>query len=119
MRPVYHPALSDITVEGILHALSNSVRVQIFSDIARGEHPQNCSKFLMVNNQQLPKSTLSQHFRILREAGLIRSERSGVELHNSTRCTELKPLYGTMVTAIVEAYIEQQKRAGLSGKKRA
>jgi DNA-binding transcriptional ArsR family regulator len=29
---------------------------------------------------------MSQHFKILREAGLIRSERKGVELKNSTRC---------------------------------
>lgn len=118
MRPVYHPALADITVEGILHALSNSVRVQIFTEIAHAEYPQNCSKFLTVNNQQLPKSTLSQHFRILRESGLIRSERRGVELHNSTRCAELEPLYGTMVRAILDTYIEQQRRQD-SGKNRA
>jgi DNA-binding transcriptional ArsR family regulator len=30
---------------------------------------------------KLHKSTLSQHFKILREAGLIRSERKGVELY--------------------------------------
>ena len=29
---------------------------------------------------------MSQHFKILREAGLIRSERKGVELKNPTRC---------------------------------
>ena len=55
----------------------------------------------------LPKSTLSQHFRILREAGLIYSERKGVELHNRTRCTELKERFGDMVAAIVTAYAAQ------------
>jgi len=49
-------------------------------------------------------STLSQHFKILREAGLIRSERKGVELKNSTRCQELKKNFGPMVTAILRAY---------------
>jgi len=57
----------------------------------------------------LPKSTLSQHFRILREAGLIRSERKGVELINTTRCEELKERFGPMILAIVEAYAKQHK----------
>lgn len=107
MRPLYHPSVNAITVEGILHALSNPVRVQIFSEIAHAECPQTCSKFLMVNNKALPKSTLSQHFRILREAGLIHSVRSGVELHNSTRCAELRDSFGPMINAILAAYVSQ------------
>ncbi|WP_334270664.1 ArsR/SmtB family transcription factor, partial [Edaphobacter sp. HDX4] len=33
----------------------------------------------------MPKSTLSQHFKVLRESGLIRAERKGVEMHNTSR----------------------------------
>ena len=33
MKPLFHPALSDITVEGILHALCDPVRVAIYADI--------------------------------------------------------------------------------------
>ena len=54
------------------------------------ECPQSCSNFLTVSDKAIPKSTLSQHFKILREAGLIRSERHGVEMHNISRCTELE-----------------------------
>jgi hypothetical protein len=31
-----------------------------------------------------------EHLRILPEAGLIPSERNGVELHNTSRCEELR-----------------------------
>ena len=41
---------------------------------------------------------------IREEAGLIRSERIGVELKNSTRCQELKRTFGPMVAAILKAY---------------
>jgi DNA-binding transcriptional ArsR family regulator len=58
----------------------------------------------------LPKSTLSQHFKILREAGLIRSERKGVELQNSPRCDELRPRFGPMIEAILHAYAAQNDR---------
>jgi len=64
----------------------------------------NCSAFMSNGNLKLPKSTLSQHFKILREAGLIRSERKGVELRNSTRCAELKKKFGSMVMGSFRAY---------------
>jgi DNA-binding transcriptional ArsR family regulator len=110
MKPIYHPAVSDITVEGILYALSDPVRVQIYAEIEGSECPQICSTFLKVGNRELPKSTLSQHFRVLREAGLIRTERKGVEMHNTTRCEELKERFGGMIRAIIDAYGEQGKK---------
>ncbi|SRR6266404_8197651 len=112
MKPLYHPSLGDITVEGIIHALSDPVRVRIYAEIARSDCPKICSNFLEHENRAVPKSTLSQHFKILREAGLIRSERKGVELHNTSRCEELAKRFGEMVGAIIEAYSEQNKRRG-------
>jgi len=50
-------------------------------------------------------------FKILREAGLIRSERKGVELNNSTRCHELKKKYGPMITGILQAYANEGKKS--------
>jgi DNA-binding transcriptional ArsR family regulator len=106
MRPLYHPPVESITVSGILHALSDPTRLGIFAQLANEECSKNCSSFLVVNNAALPKSTLSHHFKILREAGLIRSERKGVELQNHTRCKELKKTFGPMVQAIVKTYKE-------------
>jgi DNA-binding transcriptional ArsR family regulator len=105
MRPLPHPKVEEITVEGILHALSDPIRIEIFVQLARSECAKNCSSFVHVAKDALPKSTLSQHFRILREAGLIRSERKGVELINSTRCAELQDRFGPMIQAIIVAYM--------------
>ncbi len=111
MRPLHHPSADDITVEGILYALSDPVRIQIYMDIARADCPQTCSAFLTVRDKTLPKSTLSQHFKVLREAGLIRSERCGVEMRNVTRCAELKDRFGPLVMSILDAYqLQAQKR---------
>lgn len=115
MKPLYHPALEDVTVEGILHALSDPVRVQILKEIMRSTAPKTCSEFLRLPDRVVPKSTLSQHFRVLREAGLIRSERKGVEIHSTPRCQELKPRFGTMISAILTAYTEEFKRSGKDG----
>ena len=107
MRPLYHPSLEEITVQGILYALSDPVRVRIYAELAQADCAMNCSAFLPNGSMKLPKSTLSQHFRILREAGLIRSERKGVELRNSTRCQELKKKFGPMVVGILRAYANE------------
>ncbi len=111
MRPLVHPALEDVSVEGILHALSDPVRVAIFADIAGAGCPQNCSSFLKVGAREVPKSTLSQHFRILREAGLIRSERFGVEMRNSSRCAEIDQRFPGLIAAIVRAHAIQRRDA--------
>ena len=109
MRPLSHPEANDITVEGILHALSDPLRVHIFAQITAASCPQTCSAFLEVSNKQVPKSTLSQHFKVLREAGLIRSERKGVEMHNTPRCEEIETRFPGLVSAIVKAHIAQTR----------
>src|SRR6266851_10123226 len=104
MRPLFHPSVEDITVEGILHALSDPVRVAIYADIVGSECSQNCSSFLKVSEKNIPKSTLSQHFTALREAGLIRGERRGVEMHNISRCAEIEMRFPGLIMAIVNAH---------------
>jgi DNA-binding transcriptional ArsR family regulator len=104
MRPLTHPALEDITVEGILHALSDPVRAAIYAQLAGSACVHTCSNFLQVSDRSIPKSTLSQHFRALREAGLIRSERHGVEMHNSSRCEEIEQRFPGLLAAIVNAH---------------
>ena len=96
--------MEDVTVEGILHALSDPVRVAIFVDIAGSGCSQTCSSYLTVRRQAIPKSTLSQHFKVLRDAGLIRGERQGVEMQNTSRCAEIEQRFPGLLPAIVKAH---------------
>jgi DNA-binding transcriptional ArsR family regulator len=80
------------------------VRVAIYADIVGQECSQNCSNFLKVSDKAIPKSTLSQHFKALREAGLIRGERIGVEMHNTSRCGEIDKRFPGLIGAIVRAH---------------
>jgi DNA-binding transcriptional ArsR family regulator len=115
MRPLFHPSIDDVTVEAILHALSDPVRVAIYADIVGSSCSHNCSNFLKVSEKAIPKSTLSQHFRALREAGLIRGERIGVEMHNTSRCAEIEIRFPGLIMAIVNAYnIQSEAKAQTS-----
>jgi DNA-binding transcriptional ArsR family regulator len=109
MRPLYHPPLKEITVQGILFALSDPARVRIFYDLASASCSKSCTNLSKTEDHPIPKSTLSQHFRILREAGLIRSVRKGVELQNEARCAELDKKFGSMIGSILEAYHKEAR----------
>lgn len=104
MRPLYHPPISEVTVQGLLHALSDPTRVKIFSDLFQADFAVSCTNLMCQLGVDIPKSSLSQHFKVLREAGLIHSERKGVELKNTTRWTELEKKFGPMIKEIVNAY---------------
>ncbi len=122
MRPLYHPSVDDITVEGILHTLSDPVRVAIYADIVGSGCSQNCSTFLKVSEKTIPKSTLSEHFKALREAGLIRSERQGVEMQNASRCAEIDGRFPGLIKAIVKAHdiqVEGKRRGKRKSGRRA
>lgn len=120
MRPLFHPSVEDVTVEAILHALSDPVRVAIFAQIDGSECSQNCSNFLNMSERTIPKSTLSQHFKALRDAGLIRGERRGIEMHNTSRCAEIDKRFPGLIVAIVKAHSiqsEQKLRADKAAKR--
>jgi DNA-binding transcriptional ArsR family regulator len=119
MKPLFHPSIEDVTVEGILHALSDPVRASIFMQIANSDCARTCSNFLQVRDRNIPKSTLSQHFKALREAGLIRAERHGVEMHNTSRCNEVDKRFPGLIAAIVKAHSLQAgiKTIGVKSRK--
>lgn len=105
MRPLVHPAIDDISLAGILHALSDPVRAKIFVSIANGGcDAQPCSAFARIDDRDIPKSSLSQHFKVLREAGLIRAERVGVEVRNTSRCGEVDGRFPGLIQAILQAH---------------
>jgi DNA-binding transcriptional ArsR family regulator len=104
MTPLFHPQIEDVPLEAVLHALSDPARVAIFVQIAQAASPATCSTFVNVVDKVIPKSTLSQHFKTLREAGLIRSERHGVEMRNISRCEEMNARFPGLLPAIMEAH---------------
>src|SRR5687768_13097024 len=119
MKPLFHPALDDITVEGILHALADPTRVAIYAQIVASNCELTCSSFQKINERPIPKSTLSVHFKALREAGLIRSERHGVEMRNTARCADIEQRFPGLLPAILAAHVRQiSGRAGTPADRR-
>ena len=107
MRPLVHPAIEDVRPEAILHALSDPSRAAIFARIVGAGSVQACASVSALGDRVIPKSSLSSHFKVLREAGLIRSERQGVEMRNHSRCAEVEARFPGLIGAIMSAYASQ------------
>jgi len=103
-RPLPHPHIGDVTVAGILHALSDPVRLRIVSRLLKSPSGMNCTETTLKLNLAMPKSTCSQHYRILREAGLIASERRGVDLSSRVRAVELEARFPGLLASILKSY---------------
>ena len=94
-RPFTHPAQSDLTLDNVLHALSDPVRREIVQKLMASDR-MSCARACA----QHPPSTVSFHHKILREAGLIRSEKKGVEVINSLRRQDIDARFPGLLDAI-------------------
>ena len=104
MRPLFHPAIEDVRPEAVLHALADPSRAAIFARILQVGCVEACSALAAVGDRVIPKSSLSNHFKVLREAGLIRSERHGVEVRNQSRWAEVDARFPGLLAGIINAY---------------
>lgn len=107
-RDLPHPARDEIRLEGVLHALSDPMRLRIVRELAGASGELSCSDF------ELPvtKSTTTHHFRVLRESGVIRQVYRGTAKMNGLRRDELDQLFPGLMGALLDAAARQAVRPG-------
>ncbi len=93
-----HPSPSDFRLEAVLHALSDPVRLSIIRQLAR-EGEATCAAL----DGGRPKSSMSHHFRILRESGLVKTRNEGTSHMNELRAQDLDKVFPGLLTAILNA----------------
>ena len=103
-RPLSHPEATSITLAGLLFALADPVRLAIVRELLRSPAGLNCTEASSRLGFSMPKSTCSQHYRILRESGLIVSERRGTELVSRVRAQLLAERFPGLLESIFGAY---------------
>ena len=96
MRPYKHPSSDQLTLERIFHALSDPIRLEIVQHLARVEMA-TCGEL----DGGRPKSSMSHHFRILRDAGLVHTQAEGTNHQNSLRLNELNARFPGLMDAIL------------------
>ena len=100
------PPREEISLPKVLHALSDPVRLEIVLKLA-GEGEVACGCFGLT----MPKSSLSHHFKVLRNAGVVATKREGKEWVNSLRRDDLDALFPGVLDAVIAAACPERAAA--------
>lgn len=96
MRPFKHPDPNDFVLERVLYALSDPVRLGIVRHLARVAEA-SCGEL----DGGRPKSSMSHHFRVLRDAGLVCTYGMGTTHMNSLRREDMEHRFPGLLDAIL------------------
>jgi len=95
-----HPDRADLTLTGVLFALSDPERLAIAQQLVDGPLDMAaCS----VTDPTMPKSTRSHLMKVLREAGVIRNEPNGRRRLLSLRRDDLEARFPGVLDAVLGA----------------
>ncbi|AOX17480.1 ArsR/SmtB family transcription factor [Kozakia baliensis] len=91
-----HPAPADLTLLAVLRGLADPARLEIVRHLGSIEEA-SCATLL----GERPRSSMSHHFQVLRESGLIYTRVQGVQHFNSLRRAELNARFPGLLDAIL------------------
>ncbi|NJR49210.1 MAG: helix-turn-helix transcriptional regulator [Leptolyngbyaceae cyanobacterium CSU_1_3] len=97
MRLLYHPDIKTISLAGVLYALGDPVRLTIVQRLAQQDELP-CAALEI----PIAKSTLSHHFKILRDAGILYCRKEGTQHLNSLRRQELAARFPGLLEAVLQ-----------------
>lgn len=98
MKSPYHPERESIALSHVLYALSDPIRLRVVHTLA-GCGESRCGSLGL----DVAKSNMSYHFRILREAGIIRQRSEGTQRINGLRREDLDARFPGLLDAILQA----------------
>ncbi|MFS8199772.1 ArsR/SmtB family transcription factor [Streptomyces sp. CWNU-52B] len=107
-RDLPHPPHTEIRLEAVLHALSDPIRLQVVRELAADGDELSCSQI----DLPVTKSTTTHHFRVLREAGVIRQVYRGTAKMNGLRRDDLDGLFPGLLDSVLAAAARQAVRLG-------
>lgn len=103
-RPdLVHPPAETLDLLDVLHALADPTRMIIVNTL-RSAPERACGTFPV----EVAASTLSHHFRVLREAGVIHQRDDGNRRWTSLRAADLDERFPGLVDTIVASWHRQQ-----------
>ena len=98
MRKMRHPDKAEIELSRVLYALSDPVRLDVVRQLDR-EGEATCAAL----DCGRPKSSMSHHFRVLRDSGVMRTRSEGTAHANELRRAELDELFQGLLDAVLAA----------------
>ncbi|KXZ12626.1 ArsR family transcriptional regulator [Bacillus nakamurai] len=93
-----HPETNHLQLTKVLHALSDPLRLELVKQLAETTE-KTCSTCADI---QVAKSTLSHHFKVLREAGIAQVRIDGKHRYYSLRKDDLQEAFPGLLEAVLQ-----------------
>ncbi len=97
MAHILPPTPEKLDLYAVLNALADPIRLSIVIDLDKTDDLE-CGTF----NVDVTKSTLTHHFRILRETGVISTTKSGTRSLNRLRRKELNDSFPGLLDSVLK-----------------
>ncbi|HEY1094906.1 MAG TPA: helix-turn-helix domain-containing protein [Glycomyces sp.] len=101
MRELPHPAVADIELPEVMHALADPVRLEMVRRLAQNSGDENCIG--VTDGITIHKSTVSHHFRVLRESGVTETRVDGRNRYVQIRRAALEERFPGLLDAVLKA----------------
>jgi DNA-binding transcriptional ArsR family regulator len=90
------PDVSDIELTEILHALSDPIRLQLVRELYRCGEERPCGSF----DLPVAKSTMTHHWRVLRQAGVVTARTDGTRKLHGLRVDDLEDRFPGLLASV-------------------
>ena len=107
LKTTRQPTRDELDLASVLYALGDATRLEILKQLAlQGEIA--CGAFIL----DRPKSSLSHHFRVLRESGVVGTRSEGTSLVNWIRRDDLEARFPGLLDSVLAQLAPRKRRVG-------
>lgn len=112
MREPFHPSTEQLSLPDILAALGDPARLKILASL-ENQGETNCGGCSL----EMQKSAKSHHFKVLREAGLIRVRIEGTHRILSIRKADIESRFPGLLAGVLANIPGEGSCAGSNGER--
>ncbi|GAA3221202.1 ArsR/SmtB family transcription factor [Nonomuraea helvata] len=112
MRQLPEPARAALTLAPVLHALGDPVRLEL---VRRASVKPESTCSALADGMDVPLSTLTNHWRIMREAGLISMSVDGRHRRIRLRADDLRDRFPGLLDPILRLAADESPDGGAVG----
>ena len=96
---LHYPAADELQLVGVLNALSDPVRLELVQILDRADGALACVDMAL----PVSKSTASHHYKVLREAGVVRCREEGTRRYYTLRRVDLEERFPGLLDTVLRA----------------
>ncbi len=90
--------MAQVELTDIMYAFADPIRIDIVRQLIGNHRPMSCGEL----NANRPKSSMSHHFKVLRESGVLETVIEGKEHLNTVRLDDINNKFPGLLNVLLD-----------------